>query len=47
MINEYFGGGVSVPFGGTGHSGTGRERGLVALDSYVRSKTVVARVAPR
>lgn len=33
-----------VPFGGTKLSGTGRERGLVALDSYTRSKTVVARV---
>lgn len=46
MINEYFAGGPGVPFGGTGHSGTGRERGLVALESYVRLKTVVARVAP-
>jgi hypothetical protein len=27
-------------------SGTGRERGLVALDSYLRDKTVVARVHP-
>jgi aldehyde dehydrogenase (NAD+) len=44
MVNEYFGGGVAVPFGGTRLSGTGRERGLVALDSYLRDKTVVARV---
>lgn len=46
MINEYFGGGVAVPFGGTKRSGTGRERGLVALDSYLKDKTVVARVSP-
>jgi aldehyde dehydrogenase (NAD+) len=46
MINEYFAGGPGVPFGGTGHSGTGRERGLIALESYVQLKTVVARVSP-
>ncbi|MDD7940117.1 aldehyde dehydrogenase family protein [Actinomycetospora lutea] len=46
MINEYFAGGPGVPFGGTKHSGTGRERGLVALESYVKLKTVVARVSP-
>ena len=46
MINEYFAGGPAVPFGGTKHSGTGRERGLVALDGYLKDKTVVARVAP-
>ena len=44
MVNEYFGGSVAVPFGGTKLSGTGRERGLIALDSYLRDKTVVARV---
>lgn len=46
MINEYFAGGPGVPFGGTRHSGTGRERGLVALESYVKLKTVVARISP-
>ncbi|MEJ2885501.1 aldehyde dehydrogenase family protein [Actinomycetospora aeridis] len=45
MINEYWGGGPGVPFGGTKRSGTGRERGLVALESYVKLKTVVARVS--
>jgi aldehyde dehydrogenase (NAD+) len=44
MINEYFAGSPAVPFGGTKLSGTGRERGLIALDSYLRNKTVVARV---
>jgi aldehyde dehydrogenase (NAD+) len=45
MINEYFAGGTAVPFGGTKLSGTGRERGLVALESYLKRKTVVVRVA--
>ncbi|MBN9733763.1 MULTISPECIES: aldehyde dehydrogenase family protein [unclassified Pseudonocardia] len=45
MINEYFGGGTAVPFGGTKLSGTGRERGLVALESYLSTKTVVARTS--
>ncbi|MEQ3551326.1 aldehyde dehydrogenase family protein [Pseudonocardia nematodicida] len=45
MINEYFGGTTAVPFGGTKLSGTGRERGLVALDSYLTLKTVVTRIA--
>ncbi len=44
MINEYFAGSPAVPFGGTKLSGTGRERGLIALDSYLKNKTVVARV---
>ena len=47
MINEYFGGGTAVPFGGTRLSGTGRERGLIALDSYLALRTVVARIGPR
>jgi aldehyde dehydrogenase (NAD+) len=45
MINEYFAGGPAVPFGGTKLSGTGRERGLIALESYLKRKTVVARIA--
>ncbi|ASR35825.1 aldehyde dehydrogenase [Prauserella marina] len=47
MINDYFAGGVAVPFGGTKLSGTGRERGLIALDSYRTLKTVVARIGSR
>ncbi|MGD9525772.1 MAG: aldehyde dehydrogenase family protein [Pseudonocardia sp.] len=46
MVNEYFGGGTAAPFGGTKRSGTGRERGIVALDNYVSLKTVVARIRP-
>jgi aldehyde dehydrogenase (NAD+) len=44
MINEYFSGGVGSPFGGYKQSGIGREKGLVALDSYTQIKNVVARV---
>ena len=45
MVNEYFAGGPAVPFGGTKLSGTGRERGLVALESYLTRKSVVVRTA--
>jgi acyl-CoA reductase-like NAD-dependent aldehyde dehydrogenase len=44
-INEYFAGGVSVPFGGNRQSGFGREKGLEALHSYSRLKSVAARIA--
>ena len=44
-INEYFAGGISVPFGGNKQSGFGREKGLEALRSYSRTKSVAARIA--
>ncbi len=43
-INEYFAGGIEVPFGGNKLSGFGREKGLEALRSYSRVKSVVARI---
>jgi len=43
-INEYWGGGTGVPFGGVGHSGFGREKGLVGLQAFCRVKSVVAQV---
>lgn len=43
-VNEYFAGGVEVPFGGDGLSGNARERGLVALESCTRTKSVVLRI---
>ncbi len=43
-INEYFAGGISVPFGGNRRSGFGREKGLEALASYSRTKSVAARI---
>ncbi len=44
FINEYFAGGIAVPFGGNKHSGFGREKGLEALRSYSKIKSVAARI---
>ncbi|PWV98231.1 aldehyde dehydrogenase (NAD+) [Hoeflea marina] len=44
FINEYFAGGIEVPFGGTKMSGFGREKGLAALEVYSRVKSVAARI---
>ena len=42
FVNNYgAGGGVELPFGGTGHSGHGREKGFEALKGFTRLKTVV------
>jgi len=43
-INEYFAGGIEVPFGGNRKSGFGREKGLEGLKSYCKLKSVVARL---
>ncbi|MGD1877787.1 MAG: aldehyde dehydrogenase family protein [Kiloniellaceae bacterium] len=43
-INEYFAGGIEVPFGGNKKSGFGREKGLEGLLSYCRTKSVAARL---
>lgn len=43
-INEYFAGGIEVPFGGNRHSGFGREKGLEGMRSYCQSKSVVANI---
>ncbi len=44
-INEYFAGGIAVPFGGNRMSGFGREKGLEGIRSYCRTKSVAARIA--
>ncbi|MCB1477507.1 MAG: aldehyde dehydrogenase family protein [Rhodobiaceae bacterium] len=44
FINEYFAGGIEVPFGGNKLSGFGREKGIEGLKSYCKLKSVVARV---
>jgi len=42
FVNSYgAGGGVELPFGGFGHSGHGREKGLEALKGFSALKTVV------
>lgn len=46
FINQYFAGGVETPFGGNRMSGFGREKGLEALQTYLRTKCITAKVAP-
>ena len=42
FVNSYgAGGGIELPFGGTGKSGHGREKGFMALHDFSRLKTVV------
>lgn len=43
-INEFFAGGIEVPFGGNRKSGFGREKGLEGIKSYCKLKSIVARV---
>jgi acyl-CoA reductase-like NAD-dependent aldehyde dehydrogenase len=43
-INEYFAGGIEVPFGGNRKSGFGREKGMEGIRSYCKLKSVVARI---
>ncbi|WP_116133470.1 aldehyde dehydrogenase family protein [Tropicimonas sp. IMCC34043] len=44
FLNNYgAGGGVELPFGGTGRSGHGREKGFEALYGFTQLKTVAAR----
>jgi len=43
FLNNYgAGGGVELPFGGTGKSGHGREKGFEALYGFTTVKTVAA-----
>ena len=43
-INEYFAGGIETPFGGNRRSGIGREKGMIAMASYCRTKAVTLRI---
>lgn len=43
-VNEYFAGGIETPFGGNRKSGIGREKGLVAVSSYCKTKSVTIRI---
>lgn len=45
FINEYFAGGIEVPFGGNRKSGFGREKGIEGLKSYCKTKSIAARIA--
>ncbi|MXN65884.1 aldehyde dehydrogenase family protein [Stappia sp. GBMRC 2046] len=44
-INEYFAGGIEVPFGGNKKSGFGREKGIEGLRSYCKTKSVAAKIS--
>ena len=44
FVNEWFAGGVETPFGGTGQSGYGREKGLEALDNHLRTRNIAVRL---
>ncbi|WP_346891815.1 aldehyde dehydrogenase family protein [uncultured Roseibium sp.] len=44
FINEYFAGGIEVPFGGNKKSGFGREKGIEGLKSYCKTKSIAARI---
>lgn len=44
-INEYFAGGIALPFGGNRMSGFGREKGIDALRTYMKLKSVAARIS--
>ena len=44
FINEYHSAGDTVPFGGFGQSGIGREKGLAAIANYTAPKFVTVRI---
>jgi len=44
-VNEYFAGGIEVPFGGNKKSGFGREKGLEAVKSYSKIKSVATNIS--
>jgi aldehyde dehydrogenase (NAD+)/betaine-aldehyde dehydrogenase len=43
-VNEYWAGGVELPFGGNRKSGFGREKGQEGLDAYTRTKSIAVRI---
>ena len=44
-VNDYWAGGVELPFGGNHKSGYGREKGLEGLDAYTTTKSVTIKNA--
>ena len=42
-VNDYWAGGIEVPFGGNRKSGFGREKGLEGIDAYLRTKAITIR----
>lgn len=43
-VNNYWAGGIELPFGGNRKSGFGREKGIEGLDAYTRSKAITLSV---
>ncbi len=43
-VNEFFAGGIETPFGGNRKSGIGREKGIIAMASYCKTKSVTIRI---
>jgi len=43
-VNEYYAGGIEVPFGGNKFSGFGREKGIEGVKAYLRTKAVTVRI---
>jgi aldehyde dehydrogenase (NAD+)/betaine-aldehyde dehydrogenase len=43
-VNDYWAGGIELPFGGNRKSGFGREKGLEGLDAYTRTKSITLAV---
>ncbi|WP_282602147.1 aldehyde dehydrogenase family protein [Paracoccus sp. PARArs4] len=43
-INDYWAGGIELPFGGNRKSGFGREKGLEGLEAYTRTKSIAIAV---
>lgn len=43
-INDYWAGGIELPFGGNGKSGFGREKGWEGLDAYTKSKSITVKL---
>ena len=43
-VNDYWAGGIELPFGGNRKSGFGREKGLEGIDAYTRAKAITLAV---
>lgn len=42
-VNDYWAGGIEVPFGGNRKSGFGREKGAEGIDAYLKTKAITIR----
>lgn len=42
-VNDYWAGGIELPFGGNHKSGYGREKGIEGLDAYTTTKAITVK----